>query len=203
MGVGPAGLLVESNGNLDSSTAPFYQNLLGAGTGAIGLPKPSSPVSISSNSSGTLFTAQYLGFFLNNGSNGVSTTLVASFGFATLPTNCKTAVAAEPAAGTLIYGGDYLSNDPSTATVQKGGGYPRCDVGIDLGTEDPNNNGLYPAAKVYVGTTYAGNGLGAKYSFPAVAVAGQLNGKYAIFLVGVDTSNSPNQAWGIYLLQSN
>lgn len=43
------------------------------------------------------------------------------------------------------------------------------------------------------------NSSKAAYSFPAVAIAGQLDGKYAIFLIGVDSS----QPWGIYLLQSN
>ena len=39
----------------------------------------------------------------------------------------------------------------------------------------------------------------ATYSFPAMAVAGQLNGKFAIFVLGVDA----RQPWAIYLLQSN
>jgi hypothetical protein len=37
------------------------------------------------------------------------------------------------------------------------------------------------------------------YSFSAVAIAGQLNGKYALFLLGFDNT----QPWAIYLLQSN
>jgi hypothetical protein len=32
-----------------------------------------------------------------------------------------------------------------------------------------------------------------------VAIAGQLNGKYAIFVLGVDST----QPWAIYLMQSN
>jgi hypothetical protein len=36
-------------------------------------------------------------------------------------------------------------------------------------------------------------------SISAVAIAGQLNGKYAVFLLGVDST----QPWAIYLLQSN
>jgi hypothetical protein len=125
---------------------------------------------------------------------------VASFGFATLPTNCKSTATQT---STMIYGGDFTNNNPSLASTQTAGGFGKCDVAIDLGTEDPNNNGLYPNAKVYVGTAFQGNGLGAKYNFPVVAIAGQLNGKYAIFLLGADTKGSPNQAWGIYLLQSN
>jgi hypothetical protein len=204
--IGPTGLLVESNAaNGLSNTAPYYQNLLGAGTGAIGLPKPSSALDTSA-----LIGAQYLGFFYESGtqstkggcgntSNGPST-CVASFGFDTLPTNCKS-VATQTS--TMIYGGDFTKNNPSVASTQTAGGFGKCDMAIDLGTEDSKNNGLYPNAKVYVGTAYAGNGLGAKYNFPVVAIAGQLNGKYVIFLLGADTKGSPNQAWGIYLLQSN
>jgi hypothetical protein len=200
--IGPTGLLIESNNANQgtSSTALPYQNLLGAGTGAIGLPKPSSALDTSA-----LIGAQYLGFFYESGMEGGSgsngpSTLVASFGFATLPTNCKS-VATQTS--TMIYGGDFTKNNPGLASTQTAGGFGKCDVAIDLGTQDPKNNGLYPAAKVYIGTAYQGNGLGAKYNFPAVAIAGQLNGKYTIFLLGADYKGSPNQAWEIYLLQSN
>jgi hypothetical protein len=67
-----------------------------------------------------------------------------------------------------------------------------------------------PNATVWVGgagagTVYASNIVGSTYSFSAVAIAGQLNvagqtnGKYAIFLIGKDST----QPWVIYLLQSN
>ncbi len=190
LGIGPTGLLVESNGNFGGGTPPYYENLLGAGTGAVGLPKPSSPVDTTA-----LVAAQYLGFFYGSGigsQQGSVSSPVASFGFPTVLATCKTAVAVEPAAGTLIYGGSYANNNPATAT-----GYPTtCNAGIDLGTEDPNNNGLYPGARIYFGTSFLGNQIGTKYNIPAVAIAGQLNGKYAIFVVGVDTTGTPQQAWG-------
>jgi hypothetical protein len=50
-----------------------------------------------------------------------------------------------------------------------------------------------------MGASYAANTTGKTYSFPAVAIAGQLNGKNAIFVLGVDST----QPWAIYLLQSN
>jgi len=198
VGIGPTGLLVESNAaNGEAGAAPFYENLLGAGTGAIGLPKPSSAVSTSD-----LVGAQYLGFFYEAGSGRNNwSSYVASFGFKSVPQDCQS-VATQTA--TMIYGSDFSNNDPSEAAVQSNGGFPlSCDVAIDLGTQDPKNNGLYPAATVYIGTQYAGNGLGANYSFPAVAIAGQLGGNYAIFLLGADYQGIPNQAWGIYLLQSH
>jgi hypothetical protein len=94
--------------------------------------------------------------------------------------------------------------------VQANGGYGNCDFAIDLGAQDSSTNGLFPSATVYVGAGFCpSNGSAAcppvaqPYHFSAVAIAGQLNGKYAIFLIGEDTTGSPNQAWGIYLLQSN
>jgi len=202
VGIGPTGLLVESNaanGEPDSppyNTPPFYQNLLGAGTGAIGLPKPSSAVDTSS-----LVGAQYLGFFYGSGDgNNDWSSSAASFGFNTLPASCNT-VATQTS--TMIYGGDFTGNNPGSTGTQAKGGFGNCDIAINLGTQDPNNNGLYPAATVYVGLFYAGNVVGANYNLPAVAIAGQLGGKYAIFLLGIDTTGTPNQAWGIYLLQSN
>jgi len=214
VGIGPTGLLVQSNAAdgeqaVNTTTPLAYENLLGAGTGAIGLPKPSSALSTSA-----LVGAQYLGFFYGSGSFGSSnwSTYVASFGFAgTPPLSCSAANLGVPATNTdaLLYGGDFPNNNPGSAIIQSQSnpfnpGFPTdCDFAIDLGAQDANNNGLFPVATVYVGENYAPNQTGGNYNFPAVAIAGQLGGKYAIFLVGIDTAGSPKQAWGIYLLQSN
>jgi hypothetical protein len=176
---GPTGLLGEHNGAGDdpastlSGTSPalYYNNVLGAGTGTVGLPKSSSALN-----SGALLSAQYL----------------ASFSFSSVLSSCA-AVAAST--GTLIYGGDFTNDDPSTSAS----GFGNCDLAIDVGTQDPSNNGLFPKATVWLGASCAANATSKAYSFPAVAIAGQLNGKYAIFLLGVDSS----QPWAIYLLQSN
>jgi hypothetical protein len=166
VGIGPSGLLVEDSGGT---------SYLGAGTGAIGLPKPSSAVD-----TGALVGAQYLGFFYGSGSSNDGTSSdtvtswsssVASFGFTSLPSTCA---AVTPQTSTMLYGGDFRGNNPAASTVQSGGG-----------------------------SGFATNTTGKSYSFPAVAIAGQLNGKFVIFLIGEDTAGSPNQAWGIYLLQSN
>jgi hypothetical protein len=199
MGIGPSGLLVEDNGSAGHGTStPYYENALGAGTGAIGLPKPSSAVDTSS-----LVSAQYLGFFYGSGLSGPTpnwSSSVASFGFSSLPSTCAAVASQTP---TMLYGGDFAGNNPSADTVQLGGGFGNCDFAIDLGTQDPSNNGLFPTATIYVGSNFATNTTGNRYNFPAIAIAGQLNGKFAIFLIGEDTVGSPNQAWGIYLLQSN
>jgi hypothetical protein len=199
IGIGPSGLLVEDNsgpvggGTLAGSSPPLsYDNVLGAGTGAVGLPKPSAALD-----TGAVVGAQYLGFIYAAGvyspppaPTGWSSHL-ASFGFSTVPSGCASVA---PKTSTLIYGGDFTNDDPSTSKD----GFGNCDFAINLGTQDSANNGLYPHATVWVGAGYAGNNSAAP-PFSAVAIAGQLNGKYAIFLIGADST----QPWVIYLLQSN
>jgi hypothetical protein len=190
IGIGPSGLLVEDNGTAgEGEISPYYENVLGAGTGAIGLPQPSSAISASS-----LAGAQYLGFFFGGGSSVTPPnefSSVASFGFPSPQSGCPQVNSQT----TVLYGGDLASNNP---------GSPNCDFAVDLGVQDTSTNGLFPGATVYVFSGFTTTSMiTTSYSFPAVAIAGQLNGKYAIFLIGEDTNGSPNQAWGIYLLQSN
>ncbi len=202
MGIGPSGLLVEHNGSGDlpigtfanTSPALYYDNTLGAGTGAVGLPKPSSAVDTNA-----LVSAQYLGFIYGAGvypPGGVGpsgwSSHLSSFGFATPPASCASVAAAT---STLIYGGDYPNDSPTGSA----NGFGNCNLALDLGTQDSTTNGLFPKATVWLGAGYAGNTTGQTYSFSAVAIAGQLNGKNAIFVLGVDST----QPWAIYLLQSN
>jgi hypothetical protein len=194
VGINSIGLLVEDNGVVTSGTnAGTYENVLGAGTGAIGLPKPSG----GSLDVSALRNAQYLGFvrgagvYAGGNVTGWSSHL-ASFGFSTTPSSCASVAAST---STLLYGGDFTKDDPSTSSD----GFGNCDLAIDLGAQDSTNNGLFRNAKVWLGSAYAGNTTGKTYSFSVVAIAGQLNGKYAIFLLGVDST----EPWTIYLLQSN
>jgi hypothetical protein len=219
LGIGPSGLLVESNGNgtaYNTNSSPLYgyQPFLGAGTGAIGLPQPASAVDASS-----LLGAQYLGIIFSAGAPNPSgdgivglSSSIASFGFSSQPSSCANAFGGVQPGSSSIYGQDFHydpsnpsdPNNPGGAVVQANGGFgTNCDFNITLGAQDASTNGLFPKATVFVGSTYSGNTTGNAYSFPATAIAGQLNGKFAIFLIGVDTTGSPNQAWGIYLLQSN
>uniref|UniRef100_A0A372IKA3 Uncharacterized protein n=2 Tax=Paracidobacterium acidisoli TaxID=2303751 RepID=A0A372IKA3_9BACT len=205
VGIGPGGFLLENNGSFAGNAAnnttgsnknATYQPFLGAGTGAIGLPQPSSPVDVSS-----LTGAQYLGVVYGSGtSDAIWSSSIASFGFSTMPSACQSL---PPQNGTMVYGGDFPGNNPADPAVQANGGYGNCDFAVDLGSQDSSNNGLFPQATVWVGSGFAGNTTGRTYSFPAVAIAGQMNEKFAVFLIGVDKTGSPNQAWGLYLLQSN
>ncbi len=154
---------------------------------------PSHPNSLDVNA---IRGAQYLGFVRGagvyvNGLSGWSSHL-ASFGFSTTPSSCASIV---PSSGTVLYGGDYTNDDPSTSSD----GFGNCDLAIDLGAQDSATNGLFSSATVWLGASYAANTTGKTYSFPAVAIAGQLNGKYAIFLLGIDST----EPWAIYILQSN
>ncbi|MBT9331581.1 hypothetical protein [Paracidobacterium acidisoli] len=191
LAIGPSGLLVEDNGL--GSNGLTYQTSLSGGTGAIGLPRPSQPLD-----TGTVVGAQYLGFIFGaptGGNFGAPTgwsSHVASFGFTSLPSNCSS-VAAQTT--TLIYGGDFTNDNPSASP----NGFGNCDFAIDLGPEDSTNNGFYPNATVWMGAGYAANTSNKNNSFSAVGVAGQLNGKYALFVLGANTG----QQWAIYLLQSN
>jgi hypothetical protein len=212
IGIGPSGLLVENNGAgaLMAGLLPplDYENILGAGTGAVGLPKPSSALDTS-----TVVGKQYLGFIYAAGTANQGVTWssnLASFGFPSAPTGSTgcPSVDADASSSTLIYGGDFPVN-PKTGLPDPGPDnssnpsypYGKYDFTIDLGPQDASNNGLYRQAKVCVGKLYPGNSTGAAYPFQAVAIAGQLGSQYAIFLIGQDPTST--QPWAIYLLSSN
>jgi hypothetical protein len=202
--IGPTGFLVEDNGYTPNPVA--FQNILGAGSGAIGFAVPSSPLITAS-----LVGARYNGFLYATGAAGnniknlvavPTVSRIASFGYPSVGAAC-TALPA-PQTATVIYGGEFAANNP-TANA-----YGNCDFAIDLGTQDAKTNGLYPSATVSIGAAYPGNTTGKNYSFPAVAIATQVQGKFAIFVIGVDSvglqvvsQGQQSQGWGIYLLQSN
>jgi hypothetical protein len=198
IGIGPSGFLVEDSGSSTVTGQP-YDNLLGAGYGAVGLPQPSS------DPTSSLVGGQFQGFVYSPGVAPGGFTDISSFGgYASQQTSCSTllsqltSASLTPSANT-IYGGEFTLN----ATTPNPTGTGNCDLAIDLGTPGSSSNGLYTSATVYVGASFPQNGLGQAYSFPAVAVGGQISGKNALFLIAADTTGSPNRAWGIYLLQSN
>jgi hypothetical protein len=213
--ISPGGFLMEGNGYTTQTSPATYQNIMGAGFGAVGLPQPTSPLSATAP-----FAAQYNAYFYTTGAstktNSVivpSASLIGSFGFANLQTACPTPPTNQTP--TILYGGEFAGNNPSLNATSN------CDFAIDLGTQDPNNKGFYPKVTVYVGAYFPRTPSTSKfpnqcnaspcaqYSFPAVAIAGQIQGKYAIFVIGLDSVAlqtvvaGATQDWGIYLLQSN
>lgn len=198
IGIGPTGLLVENNGSpsvMAGTSHPIsYENVLGAGTGAVGLPEP-----LSALDTNAIVGAQYLGFIYAAGVGSPylpwSSHLV-SFGFPSMPSGCSS-VPASTSTPALIYGGDFPQSNGQDDPSASPDGFGNCDFAIDLGPQ--TSSGLYPNATVWVYSGYVANTTGKGYSFPAVAIAGQLNGKYAVFLIGYDST----QPWAVYLLQSN
>jgi hypothetical protein len=186
------GILAESGG---VPPPPPYNNTLGAGTGAVGLPKP-----LSALDTGAVVAAQYLGFIYAAGTSRGTPPIawsshLASFGgYSNLPSGCDFTAGA--GISTLI-GGDFPQSNGQDDPSASPDGFGNNDFAIDLGTQ--STAGLYTGATVCMGANYAGNITGATYTFSAVAIAGQLDGKYAIFVLGADST----QPWAIYLLQSN
>jgi hypothetical protein len=231
--IGASGLLVSSFSTIGSGTSP---GAFGGGTGVIGVAVPPSPVDI-----GAVTAAQYNGFIyapLSTAHESFDITVLASaFGdnaatsqaCSTLQTslaanngNGSGSVPALPSHNSL-YGGEFLTttstgtvNDPTGAS-----GSENCDVVIDLGAPDSATNGLFPNARIFIGSNYppfsASNpwtcaGATCALSFPAAAVVGQVQGRYVIFLVASAASSPPArlpdnfgsavaQPVGIYLFQ--
>ncbi len=178
MAFGPSGFFLEDNGSSqETPTGVVPSNAIGAGVGAIGVLQPSSPLNTSEVVGG-----QYLGFYYQPGiSAGGAVTQLASFG-------CSGSACPMPPSPTAIIGGVF-PNTGVTSPVDEPNLPASQNVTIDLGTQDPNNNGLYPSAKI----TISG------FTFPAAVVVGSLEQKYAIFLVTEDTLN--NAPLAIYLFQ--
>ena len=173
MGFGPSGFFLEDNGSQQGSPQGVVpSNALGAGVGAIGIVQPSSPVSTSS-----VVGARYLGFFyepIPAPSTTSQVTQLVSFG-------CSGSSCANPPSPTSIVGGVFPNDDPTQQPAQ--------NISINLGPQDPQNNGLYPSAQVTI------SGV----SLPAVAIVGNPENKYAILLIAQDTLNVSPVA--IYLFQ--
>lgn len=179
MGFGPTGFFLEDNGSAQGLPAGVVpSNALGAGVGAIGGIQPSSSLNTLS-----VVGLQYLGFYYEPGIRGqeAPVTQLASFGCA--GSNCPT-----PPSSTAIVGGVF-PNTGGTSPVEDPTQPAAQNVTIDFGTQDSNNNGLYPSATVTV------SGI----QFPAAAVVVTLKNSYAIFLIAQDTVN--NVPLAIYLFQ--
>jgi len=173
--ISPSGFLIEDQSN---NTPYFYGSMFG-------IVQPAAPLVTANIAAG-----KYLGFMVTS-----STSVLAQ------PIGFGQVVAG---AGTSLTGGTWPSDDLTQLQ--------NSDTVIDLGTQDSQNNGVYPTASItYPDPTYACSGYTASYGaqsgfdanglptckFPAVAVVGNPENKFAIFLSagGLDGSVS------IYLFQ--
>jgi hypothetical protein len=236
----PELISIGSSGLLVSNFAPGLGGLgaFGGGTGVIGVAEPSSALDVNSVSS-----AKYNGFIFSPSNpvgqtNGYDITVLASaFGTHAAQSQACSSLQASLAANNghggnvpvlpspnSIYGGEFLTvssagsvNDPTGAS-----GSENCDVAIDLGAQDPSNNGLFPNATVFIGSNFppfsasktwtCGGGGACAVSFPAAAIVGQVQGRYVIFVAASGASTPPArlpdgggnlaaQPVGIYLFQ--
>ena len=233
--ISQSGLLLSSFTEGSAGTSP---GAFGGGTGVIGVPLATAPVDVSA-----VVAAKYNGF-----SYAPQTTANASYDISTLASAFGDNNATSPACGALqsslvanngqgagtvqglpsansLYGGEFLSgsgsttvNDPTAAN-----GSENCDIVLDLGTQDSSSAGLFPNAKIFVGSNFPpfsetkpwtcfGTTLTCAVSFPASAVVGELGGKFVIFVVSSSVSTPPaqlpdnlgsfiTQPMGIYLFQ--
>jgi hypothetical protein len=209
--IGSTGLLVSSFNHVVSGGGAF-----GAGTGVIGVAAPSSPLNVSS-----IVAAQYNGFIFsprNTVKQSYDVTVLASaFGNHAASSQACSALQASLAANNgqgngsvpvlpsanSLYGGEFVTTTGVTAVNDPTGanGSENCDVVIDLGTQDPANNGVFPNATVFIGSTFppfsASNpwscGGTCAVSFPAAAIVGQVQGEYVIFVSASGASTPPAQ----------
>jgi hypothetical protein len=195
--IGPSGFFAADQSD-PTQSAP-------TGASVAGIAEPSTPLSTPSVTAG-----QFLGLLYQagnspqnyGGTGSASSAFTAAVGFGQVV----------PGGGSTLTGGFFPNGGIS--------GTPNSDIQIDLGQQDITLNGLYPAASVTVldpaqncanfiyfslsgvvtsGTSPQGY---ATCTFPAVAVAGRLEGKYAVF---VNSYNWAAQYGGvpmqIYLFQ--
>lgn len=171
--VGPSGFFVLDQSD-PTATPP-------AGGAVIGVVEPSSPLSTSAVAAGT-----YLGFLYEPANDEQSYTVPPVVPGITTPV----AFGQVPGSGTTMTGGVF-PNDDVTQT-------PNSDIIVNLGGQDTTLNGLYLSAAItvldpfqncanYTGGGYPGKpGINSQgyitCSFPAVAVVGNPEGKYAIFI---------------------
>jgi len=194
MAMGPTGIFI-----IDQ-TDP---TLIGGndGSASVGVAEPSSPLTTSAVAAG-----QYLGFWSQAPTNGrPPTSIYAQYlpGF-TSPVSFGQAASS----GTTMTGG-LFPNDDVTQT-------PNSDTTINLGAQSSSINGFYPSASVTTldpnqdcePGTFAGGvpGINAEgfstCTFPAVAVAGNPEGKYVIFLYAFNyTYDYTGSAMELYLYQ--
>jgi hypothetical protein len=175
---GPSGFLIMNNGPNTS--------------GAVGLIQPSSALNTSS-----VLSANYLGFISEPAIpiplSGLPTAnQIAFFGCPNSP--CT-------ASGRSLVGGAFPNDDPTQPA--------NTNIAINLGTQNATNNGLFDSATVAIpdpanvctppgvaGTDSEGNPT---CTLPAVAVSGNPDNRFAIFLIAQDVVNQSPMA--IYLFE--
>jgi hypothetical protein len=195
--IGPSGFFVADQSD-PTATAP-------TGASMAGVAEPSSALSTTDMASKT-----YLGFIYEPAAtiNSPSTTLPVSP--ATSAVTSPVAFGQVASSGTTMTGGIFPNDDVTQA--------PASDTMINLGKEDATYNGLYTAVSITVPdpdqncANYTNTGITATSginaqgyitcTFPGIAIAGNPEGKYALF---ISTYNWASRLGGVpmqfYLFQ--
>jgi hypothetical protein len=148
--------------------------------GLVGVARPSAPLN-----TGSLVAGKYLGFeYVPLENSLISIQSPVSLGATTAPV----AFGQTAGSGTVMTGGAYPNDDVTQA--------PPSNISIDLGAQDAQNNGLYKSVTVTipdpagacVSHPYGGTDANSNPTciFPGVAVAGNPNNKYALFVTADD-----------------
>jgi hypothetical protein len=198
--VSPSGYFVMDQGQGEPANQSVL-NVVGGGSGSfsptgpfglVGVERPSKQLD-----TGSIVAGKYLGFEYDD----IDVTLARA---GTLPVSVGTVAGS----GTVMTGGSY-PNDDATQT-------PFTNITIDLGQQDANDNGLYTGVTVTVPDTYSAcatttfGGTDANGNptciFHGAAVAGNPNGKFAIFVTVNDVSQAishytPDAALSFFLYQ--
>jgi hypothetical protein len=194
LSVGPSGFFVADR---------FLSTNLGTLTGATGVIQPSTSVNASNVAGGS-----YLGFIYEPNvtaspatcfSNCVAPTQMAAFSGSV--TMCQTLPSSSGMCGGAFFN-DSLGNLKQAST----------NTTIELGSEDSNHLGLFKSARVTIPDPVGSSGAcpapgvagtdsqnNPTCTFPAIAVIGNPENKFAIFVIAQDTVN--NSPLVIYLFQ--
>lgn len=143
---------------------------------AIGLAQPASAID-----AGSYASAKFLGYVSSPNTFSSS----AAFGLSGSSAACSALAASLPKtiSANVLYGGEFVNNDPTSSS--------NCDVALDLGTQDANHPGLFPAATEYLAAGSAMNPGATPIGNPTVVLAGEVSGQKVVF------ANS-----GLYLIEA-
>ncbi len=181
---------------------------------AVGVVRPSAPLTTSS-----VVAETYLGFIYENGlANGVQITTTSPIGFGQVVVGSGTTMSG------AVFANDDVTQIPLSPVIPSPipgapptGGTPLANVIINLGAQDSVNNGLYPLATITIpdptqrcvpNSATGNNSLGIPgqdasgnetCTFNAVAVVGNPENKYAIFISSYDATTGVPM--GMYLFQ--
>jgi hypothetical protein len=189
--VGPSGYLVidQGQGNGPVGDGPEAGNWAIGPFGLVGFPQPAGQIDTNA-----LVSGSYLGFTYNSYAASAQHPVTQPIAFT-------------GGSGTLATGGLFPKDDPTQT--------PPANIAMDLGQQDSSTNGLYKSVTVTIPDTYngcAGQSYGGTDAngnptciLHGIAIAGQVEGKYVLYVSladrSLETLNLPGAALEYFLYQ--